>query len=261
MIISRGVALVTGAAQGIGRTIALRLADDGFDVAVNDIPSKAASLARVAEDIQTKGRASSVHLLDVTVEEQVEKMVADVVAAHGGLDVMVANAGVAKWASILDTSTDEWDRMMTINGRGTFLCYKYAGMQMIKQGRGGRIIGASSVAGKAGCAGLSAYCASKFAVRGLTQAAALEFGSHNITVNAYAPGAIESDMMNALASESHKYTGKPPEMYLAAQENAAAIKRLGTAEEVANLVSFIASEASQFITGQSISVNGGMYFD
>ncbi|KAJ7699208.1 NAD(P)-binding protein [Mycena rosella] len=254
---SKGIALVTGAAQGIGRTIALRLADDGFNVAVNDIPSKTTSLAQVVEDIQAKGRASSAHLADVTSEEQVEKMVADVAAAHGGIDVMVANAGVAKWARIVDTSTDEWDRIMTINGRGTFLSYKYAGMQMIKQGRGGRIIGASSAAGKAGYAGLGAYCASKFAVRGLTQAA----GTHGITVNAYAPGSLDSEMMNGLAVGNHKDTGIPPEVWLDGLKSATPLKRLGTMEDVANLVSFIASEGSGFITGQSLSVNGGTYFD
>ncbi|KAJ7489108.1 NAD-binding protein [Mycena latifolia] len=252
---SKGIAFVTGAAQGLGKAIALRLADDGFDVAVNDLPSQAAALAQVVEAVQAAGRASSMHLADVTVEEQVRKMVEDVVAAHGGLDVMVANAGVAKWGSIFDTSADEWDRTMTINGRGTFLCYKYAGLQMVSQGRGGRIIGASSVAGKTGVAGLSAYCASKFAVRGLTQAAAQEFGKHNITVNAYSPGAIDSDMMNSLAAGSTKDTGLPPETFLENIKNRLPMKRLGVAADIANLVSFIASE------GQSLSVNGGGYFD
>ncbi|KAJ6598174.1 hypothetical protein DFH09DRAFT_1131166 [Mycena vulgaris] len=257
----KGTALVTGAAQGIGKTIALRLADDGFDVAVNDIPSQATNLAKVVEEIQAKGRTSSAHLADVTVEDQVRKMVEDVAAAHGGLDVMVANAGVAQWASILETSADDWDRIMTINGRGTFLSYKYAGMKMISQGRGGRIIGAASVAGKTGAAFLSAYCASKFAVRGLTQAAAQEFGKHGITVNAYAPGAIDSEMMTSLAIGNFKNTGIPPDKWLDGLMNATPMGRMGTATDVANLVSFIASKESQFITGQSILTNGGTYFD
>ncbi|KAJ6598173.1 hypothetical protein DFH09DRAFT_54134 [Mycena vulgaris] len=257
----KGIALVTGAAQGIGKTIALRLANDGFDVAVNDLAPQATNLAKVAEEIRAKGRVSSVHFADVTVEDQVQKMVEDVAAAHGGLDVMVANAGVAQRLSILDTSADDWDRTMTINARGTFLCYKYAGMQMISRGRGGRIIGASSVAGKTGTALLSAYCASKFAVRGLTQAAAQEFGKHGITVNAYAPGMIDSEMMNALAVGHFKYTGIPPETWLNSLMDETPVKRLGTATDVANLVSFIASKESQFITGQSISTNGGIYFD
>ncbi|KAJ6598175.1 hypothetical protein DFH09DRAFT_1131171 [Mycena vulgaris] len=242
----KGTALVTGAAQGIGKTIALRLADDGFDVAVNDIPPQATNLTRVVEEIQAKGRTSSAHLADVTVEDQVRKMVEDVAAAHGGLDVMVANAGVAQWASILETSADDWDRIMTINGRGTFLSYKYAGMKMISQGRGGRIIGAASVAGKTGYAFLSAYCASKFAVRGLTQAAAQEFGKHGITVNAYAPGAIDSEMMTSLAVGNFKNTGTSPDKWLDVY-----MQSIRTATDVANLVSFIASKESQFITGES----------
>ncbi|KAJ7445954.1 NAD(P)-binding protein [Mycena galericulata] len=242
---SKGIALVTGAAQGLGKAIALRLADDGFDVAVNDIPSNATNLSQVRNDIQAKGRASSVHIADVSVEDQVKKMFKELVATHGGLDVMVANAGVALWRSIVDTTVEEWDRVMTINGRGTFLCYKYAGMQMVSQGRGGRIIGASSLAGKTGVSHLGAYCASKFAVRGLTQAAALEFGRHNITVNAYAPGAIDSEMPKergaartpgVCSDHSNRRTGFN-------------IHSCSTATDISNLVSFLASKESQFITG------------
>ncbi|KAJ7182886.1 hypothetical protein C8R43DRAFT_911487 [Mycena crocata] len=258
---SKGVALVTGAAQGIGKEIALRLADDGFDVAVNDIPSNAKNLGLVLEDIQGKGRKSSSHIADVTFEEQVKNMIDEVVAAHGALDVIVANAGVIKWASILDTSVEDWDRILTVNGRGTFLCYKYAGMQMVAQGRGGRIIGASSRAGKTGLAHLSAYCSSKFAVRGLTQAAALEFGKHGITVNAYAPGPTHTDMLDSLAFAGEKDRGLSAEAWLEASRKAMPVGRLGTPSDIANLVSFIASKESQFITGQSISVNGGVYFD
>ncbi|KAJ7722883.1 hypothetical protein DFH07DRAFT_897775 [Mycena maculata] len=258
---TKGIALVTGAAQSLGKTIALRLADDGFDVAVNDLPSNAEKLAEVMNEIQAKGRASSAHIADVSIEKQVKNMVAEVVNAHGGLDVMVANAGVAMWGTILNTTVEEWDRIMAINGRGTFLCYKYAGMQMIAQGRGGRIIGASSVAGKSGFSSLSAYCSSKFAVRGLTQAAALEFGKHGITVNAYAPGGIDSEMLTGLAVGYSKDTGTPPEVWLDAQKNASSLGRLGYFTDISSLVSFIASKESQFITGQSISANGGTYFD
>ncbi|KAJ7182883.1 hypothetical protein C8R43DRAFT_1116500 [Mycena crocata] len=258
---SKGVVLVTGAAQGIGREIALRLADDGFDVAVNDIPSKATNLSLVLADIEAKGRKSSSHIADVTLEEQVKKMIDEVVTTHGALDVVVANAGVTKWVSLFDTSVEDWDRIMTVNGRGTFLCYKYAGMQMVAQGRGGRIIGASSIAGKTGFPFTSAYCASKFAVRGLTQAAAQEFGKHGITVNAYAPGMIDSEMLNSLAFASPKDTGASGEDWLETARKSSPLGRLGTATDISNLVSFIASKESQFITGQTISVNGGNYFD
>ncbi|KAJ7100804.1 hypothetical protein B0H15DRAFT_1018107 [Mycena belliarum] len=255
-----GIALVTGAARGIGKAIALRLADDGFDVAVNDTPGNADSLSKVVDEISAKGRKSSAHVADVSVEGEVKAMVEEVARAHGGLDVMVANAGVCHVGPFSDTSADAFDRIMAVNARGTFLCYKYAGMQMVTQGKGGRIIGACSIAGKrATSAYLGVYCASKFAVRGLTQAAALEFGPHGITVNAYAPGAIETDMLNFVVTNSSKY--KSTENVVRDFSQQAALTRLGTPTDIANLVSFIASKESQFITGQSLSINGGTFFD
>ncbi|KAJ7149150.1 hypothetical protein C8R46DRAFT_532333 [Mycena filopes] len=255
---SNQIALVTGAAQGIGKAIALRLADDGLDVAVNDIPTNAEKLSGVVKEIQAKGRASSAHLADVSVEDEVKAMVAEVVRLHGGLDVMVANAGICKWVTITDISVDDWDRLMAINCRGTFLCYKYAGIQMVGQGRGGRIIGACSIAGKrVGSPFTGAYSASKFAVRGLTQAAALEFGIHGITVNAYAPGAIDTDMLQYLKDSSANTTNNELGKFNKVTEGVS----VGTPTDIANLVSFIASKESQFITGQSLSVNGGAFFD
>ncbi|KAJ7040934.1 hypothetical protein C8F04DRAFT_1253443 [Mycena alexandri] len=254
---SKGIALVTGAAQGIGRAIALRLADDGFDVAVNDLSPNSQVLDALVDEIKQKGRESFIFVADVSEEEQVKEMVEEVVKKLGGLDVMVANAGVVgpRLARLTDLSAEQWDRVMNINARGTFLCYKYAGLQMIAQGRSGRIIGASSVAGKKGLATQAPYSASKFAIRGLTQAAALEFGPHGITVNAYAPGAVDTPMLT---------TGSPDPVALlsrASFKEMSPLKQIGTAEDIANLVSFIASKESQFITGQSISINGGLFFD
>ncbi|KAK1228325.1 hypothetical protein PQX77_008636 [Marasmius sp. AFHP31] len=189
------VAIVTGAAQGLGRSIAARLFQDGFNIAINDIPEKSKQLEELAREIEgSSGEAGRVLvvLADVSVESEVKGMVERVVEELGSLDVMVANAGIAPIASIHDTSTETLDRVLAVNVRGTFLCYKYASEQMIRQGGGGRIIGASSLAGKRGKAlifdiddrvaenkgligigqgMLSAYSASKFAIRGLTQAA------------------------------------------------------------------------------------------
>ncbi|KAF7328665.1 NAD-binding protein [Mycena sanguinolenta] len=248
---SKGVVLVTGAAQGIGRSIALRLADDGFDVAVNDISNNSEKLDALVNEIQEKGRASSKYVADVSQDEQVKTMVDDVVARHGSLDVMVANAGITGiTAPLTEISTDNWDRVMNINARGTFLCYKYAGIQMIKQGRGGRIIGASSIAGKQGFTMGESYCASKFAVRGLTQAAALELGPHGITVNAYAPGVIDTTILGAARDTIVEHFTKT-----------SALKKIGVPEDISALVSFLVSKEAQFITGQSISINGGVFFD
>ncbi|KAJ6452783.1 NAD-binding protein, partial [Mycena sanguinolenta] len=248
---SKGVVLVTGAAQGIGRSIALRLADDGFDVAVNDISNNSEKLDALVSEIQEKGRISSKYVADVSQDEQVKRMVDEVVEKHGSLDVMVANAGVAGNGSPLtEVSTEEWDRVMNINARGTFLCYKYAGIQMIKQGRGGRIIGASSVAGKQGFAMVGPYCATKFAVRGITQSAALEFGPHGITVNAYAPGVIDTPILGATRDMIvEQYTKLSP------------LKKIGVPEDISALVSFLASKEAQFLTGQTVSMNGGIFFD
>ncbi|KAJ7267172.1 hypothetical protein C8J57DRAFT_360829 [Mycena rebaudengoi] len=254
---SKGVALVTGAAQGIGKTIALKLADDGFDVAVNDVSGNTGKLDQLVDEIKAKGRASYKHIADVSVDEQVREMVEQVVQQLGGLDVMIANAGIVSGNrhTIVEKSVEEWDKIMAVNARGPFLCYKYAAAQMIKQGRGGRIIGASSVAGKQGIARAAAYSASKFAVRGLTQAAALELGPHGINVNAYAPGGIDTAMLAAASP-----TGDSSDL-IDYYKNSSPLKRIGITDDVASLVSFLSSKESQFITGQTISVNGGIYFD
>ncbi|KAJ7705614.1 hypothetical protein B0H17DRAFT_672140 [Mycena rosella] len=254
---SKGIALVTGAARGIGKAIALRLADDGFDVAVNDISANSEALAKVVDEIETKGRAGSAHVADVSLDEQVRGMVEQVVETYGRLDVMVANAGIAGIIPVAEMTSDKWDHVMDVNAKGTFLCYKYAGMQMIKQGNGGRIIGASSIYGKqAGGAVNFAYTASKFAIRGLTQAAALEFGPHGITVNAYAPGAIDTDMLAEVATEDN-----PHQAIIESFKKQSPLGLIGVPADIANMVSFIASKESQFITGTQISVNGGTFFD
>ncbi|KAJ7898125.1 NAD-binding protein [Mycena leptocephala] len=253
---SKGVALVTGAAQGIGRAVALRLASDGFDVAVNDISSNSSKLATLVTELKNMGRASSKYVADVSHEDQVREMVELVVKVHGGLDVMVANAGVGGHTLFLtEVSVEEWDRVMNINARGSFLCYKYAGIQMIKQGRGGRIIGASSMAGKQAIPTQGPYSASKFAVRGLTQSAALEFGASGITVNAYAPGVIDTPILTGPDRKGD------PEPILKHFKEMSPLKQIGTPEDVASLVSFLASKEARFITGQSISINGGIFFD
>ncbi|KIM80293.1 hypothetical protein PILCRDRAFT_540575 [Piloderma croceum F 1598] len=190
---SKGIALVTGAAQGIGRAIALRLAED-FDVAVNDISSNSQALDSVVAEIIMKGRRSLPVVADVSDEDQVTNMIDMVVYELGGLDIMVANAGIYKETSLLAGDTADFDRLYAVNVRGTFFCYKYAAIQMVSQGRGGRIIGASSLAGKKGASFCAGYSSTKFAVRGMTQSAASELGKYGITVNGYAPGAIDTPL-------------------------------------------------------------------
>ncbi|KAK1231658.1 hypothetical protein PQX77_005224 [Marasmius sp. AFHP31] len=233
-----GVALVTGAGQGIGAAIAIQLAKDGFDVAVNDIEHNHDRVAAVSEEIKALGRSSSVHIADVSIEAEVETMIENVVKEHKSLDAMIANAGIAKRGPIIDTTVEDWDRIFAVNVRGTFLCYKHAGKQMIAQGRGGRIVGAASVAAKFGGPDLAAYAGTKFAVRGITQSTAKEFGPHGITVNAYAPGVIETSMMDYLSSEYAKSSGVTAEAFMK-QAN------------IADLVSYLVSKKASFMTGQS----------
>lgn len=247
------VALVTGAARGIGRAIALRLARDGLNVAVNDKASSP-ELDGLVREIEGKGRRSLAVPADISLETEVEKTVGKVVQGLGGLDVMVSNAGIISFESPVNTTVENFDRLMAVNARGTMLCYKHAGKQMIAQGRGGRIIGACSLAGKQGSNIASSYSASKFAIRGLTQAAACELGKYGITVNAYAPGMVESVLNDELKAHFGAKT-------LSTLVASTAVNRMGIPEDIASLVSYLASDGSSFVTGQSVSINGGFFFD
>jgi len=260
MSTAKGIALITGSAQGLGCSIALRLARDGFDIALSDVSSKRDQLRAVADNIEKIGRRTLVVPADVTVDREVKEMVQDVVKELGGLDILVANAGVLGLSPLISTELDEWERVMAVNARGTFLCYKYAAQQMIKQGRGGRIIGASSISGKLGKPLLSAYSASKFAIRGLTQTAALELGPYNITVNSYAPGQIRTPMTAGMSDEVGDFAKTDPEMVDLWRGRAATrgLKYEGQPEDIASLVSYLASKEAHFITGQSITVDGGI---
>ncbi|KAJ7587104.1 NAD-binding protein [Mycena floridula] len=257
---SKGSAIVTGAAQGIGRAIALRLADDGYDVGLSDLESKRELMEGVSREIIEKGRRALVVPTDVSRESDVEELVRKVVEYFGGLDVMVANAGICpSMHSITDTTMEEWNRTLEINAGGVFLCYKHAAKQMILQGRGGRMIGAASIASKKGYCFMYAYTASKFAVRGITQAAARELGKYEITVNAYAPGAVDTNMVALLDPTLVGLTG---EEYLAQFQDASSLPpRNITPDEIAGVVSYLCSKDAAYITGQTISINGGRHFD
>ncbi|KAH7925246.1 NAD(P)-binding protein [Leucogyrophana mollusca] len=253
---SKGIAIVTGAAQGIGHAVALRLAHDGFDVAVNDLRAKEEQLQALALKISANGCRSCVVSADVSIESEVKRMVQRVTEELGGLDVMVANAGIAQVGSLLESTGENWDSIFEVNAKGVFLCYKYAAIQMITQGRGGRIMGASSMAGKRGLLAGVAYSATKFAVRGLTQAAALELGSHGITVNSYAPGIIDTPMMDSIRIQRGRDDSGKDRVQRVIDNSAVGYP--GQPDDVASLVSYLASKEAHFITGQSVSVDGGI---
>ncbi|EKM76325.1 hypothetical protein AGABI1DRAFT_122711 [Agaricus bisporus var. burnettii JB137-S8] len=220
------VALITGAGSGIGRAIALRLAKDGYNIAINDI-RRNEGFDKVQDEIKKMGRETVECIADVSNEGQVKGMVDATTKKLGGLDV--------------------WDKCFDINAKGVFLCYKYAAQQMIQQGRGGRIIGACSQVGKQG----AIYSATKFTVRSLTQSAAMALQPHDITVNAYAPGIVDTPLLTA-ARERVLQLGRPLDT-LAGET--------GTPEEIAALVSYLVSKEARYVTGQSVNINGGRLFD
>ncbi|KAF8532572.1 short chain oxidoreductase [Gautieria morchelliformis] len=249
------IAIVTGAAQGIGRAIALRLADDGLDVVAFDLPSKANKLDTLLQDITSRKRRGLAVIGDASKETDIQNLVNTTAESLGGLDVMVANAGMGYSSPLVTTSVEEWDLMQAVNVRSVFLSYKAAAVQMIQQGRGGRIIGAASIAAKQGVADFAPYSAAKFAVRGLTQSVALELTKHEITVNAYAPGTVDTDIWKAVevSRDKHGLPNIPADF--------PRLLPLIPTENVAALVSHLVKEESKFITGQTLNINGGTYFD
>lgn len=253
-------AIVTGASQGIGRGIAERLAADGLQVTLNDLASAEAALAAVVTSIEKAGGAARVGLGDVGSREAVEALVRDHVEFFGGLDVMVANAGIAVTARFVDTTLEDLDRTLAVNVGGVFNCYQAASRVMIEQGRGGRLIAAGSVSAHRGGLWQSAYVASKFAVRGLNQNVATELGSHGITANLYSPGVVKTSMWDSIDEIVTASEGTPRGSQMAKMVPSIALGRLSEPSDVAAVVSFLASEDSGYVTGQSIVVDGGTFY-
>ena len=257
---SSRVALVTGAARGIGRGIALRLAADGLDVAINDIEANSDQLDGVSEEIRSLGQRTTTVVADVSEPDEVERMVGGVAEDLGQLDVMVANAGIAQVKPFLEITPEDFDGLMAVNLRGVFLCYQAAAQQMIEQGSGGKIIGAASIAAHKGFAMLGHYSASKWAVRGLTQAAAQEWAEHGITVNAYCPGIVGTAMWDQIDEQLGGYMGLKKGEALDQYSQLIALGRVETPEDVACFVSYLASKDSDYMTGQSVMIDGGVLF-
>ncbi|CCM05105.1 uncharacterized protein FIBRA_07312 [Fibroporia radiculosa] len=268
------VAIVTGAAQGIGRAIALRLADDGIDVAVNDLSSNVDALSSLVRELQAIGRRSVPIIADVSDEDSVKAMVLQTVRELGTLDIMIANAGIGLVTPLLNLEVEKWDRIVAVNLRGVMLCYKYAADQMIKQGRGGRIIGASSVLGKMGEAssedtpeanvsililetrrtsnvGLFRYeVPTVYPLSSSAEdiALALELAQHKITVNAYCPNVINTQMARDFLGSTQAESGEPG--------GVPGLRPLEGAAEpvvVASLVSYLVKPEAYFITGEDSS--------
>jgi 3-oxoacyl-[acyl-carrier protein] reductase len=238
-------AIVTGAAQGIGKTIALQLAGQGADVVVTDINREGLDL--VVAEIEALGRRALAIVMDVSNLAQCEDMVKETVQEMGRIDILVNNAGITRDTLLLRMKEEQWDQVMQVNVKGTFNCTKAAIRTMFKQ-KYGRIIQISSVTGAMGNPGQANYSASKAAVIGFAKAVAREYAHCGITVNAVAPGFIQTAMTDAI-----------PEKEREAMIAQIPAKKLGTPEDVAAAVSFLASDESAYITGQVIHVNGGLY--
>jgi 3-oxoacyl-[acyl-carrier protein] reductase len=239
------VALVTGAAQGIGKAIALLLARNGADLVVSDINLEKAQ--ETAKEIQTIGRKSSALKVDVASLEDVERMVQTVLEQFHRIDILVNNAGIARDKLILRMTEEDWDVVLDVNLKGTFNCTKAAIRHMLKQ-KSGKIINIASVVGEMGNAGQANYSASKAGVIGFTKTIAREFAQRGINVNAIAPGYVETPMTDAL-----------PEKVKEELRQMIPMQRLGRPEDIAEAVLFLVSASSNYITGQVLNVNGGIY--
>jgi 3-oxoacyl-[acyl-carrier protein] reductase len=242
--LSGKVAFVTGASRGIGRAIAQRLAGQGALVVAAARGENAR--ASVEEITAAGGRAEAV-ALDVTEAGAAEQAVAGVVSRHGRIDILVSNAGIARDQLLLRMKRDDWDAVLSTNLTAAFALTQAALKPMIRQ-RSGRIIAIGSVVGQSGNAGQANYAASKAGLIGFVKAVALEVASRGITANVVAPGLIETDMTRAITDSARDdWAGKIP------------LKRLGTPDDVAAAVCFLASDEASYITGQVLAVNGGMY--
>jgi 3-oxoacyl-[acyl-carrier protein] reductase len=237
--------LVTGGSRGIGKAISAALASRGARVVLADVLGEEA--ARTAAAIAEGGRQASSVALDVTRPESVQAAVDGVLAEHGRIDVLVNNAGIARDQLLMRMKREEWDAVLAVNLTGGFTCAQAVLRPMMRQ-RSGRIISVSSVVGQMGNAGQANYAASKAGLIGFTKALAREVAARNITVNAVAPGLIDTDMTRALSDAVRaEWAAKVP------------LGRLGSPDDVAWTVAFLASDEASYITGQVIAVNGGMY--
>lgn len=258
MKLSGKIALVTGAAQGIGRGIALRLAKDGADIALVDLNFE--KLGEVAEEIKALGRNYTVFAADVGDRDQVFSAVDYAHNQLGGLDIMVNNAGICQVKPLMDVTQQDIEHIYRINVQGTLWGIQAAAEKFQALKRKGKIINACSIAGHEGYALLGVYSSTKFAVRALTQAAAKELAMHGITVNAYCPGVVGTDMWVEIDKRMAEVTGAPIGATYEKFVSGILLGRAETPEDVAAFVSYLASPDADYMTGQAPLIDGGMVF-
>lgn len=258
MSIEDKVVLITGAGQGIGRGIALRLAADGADIAIVDLNE--AKMEEVADEVRRIGRKATTFVADVTSRDQVYAAVEHAEAALDGFDVMINNAGIAQVNPIADVMPEEVAKIWAVNVDGVLWGIQAAAAKFKQRGHGGKIINASSIAGHDGFAMLGVYCATKFAVRALTQSAAKEYASSGITVNAYCPGVVGTDMWVTIDERFAELTGAPKGETYQKFVDGIALGRAQTPEDVAAFVSYLAGPDSDYMTGQAGLIDGGLVY-
>ncbi|MBC5647746.1 3-oxoacyl-[acyl-carrier-protein] reductase [Christensenella tenuis] len=241
-----GTALITGASRGIGRELALRLAEEGYDIVVNYLFEEEDYAGTVAE-IEKKGVKAVAIKADVSKFSEVEAMMKETVATFGTIDVLVNNAGITRDGLLARMKEEDFDAVINVNLKSVFNCCRHAVPYMMKQ-KHGRIISMASVVGLSGQGGQTNYSASKAGIIGFTKSLAKEIGSRNITVNAVAPGFVETPMTDAM-----------PEKARAEVLGSIPLRRGGTVKDIADAVAFLASDQASYITGHVLSVNGGMY--
>ena len=244
MSLAGRVALVTGASQGIGRACALRLAQEGAAVAV--AARNQEKLSEVVREIEAAEGKAAAFVMDVAEEEQIKSAIKGAITHFGKIDILVNNAGITRDQLVMRMKRADWDAVLTTNLTSAYLCTQHVIGSMLKQ-RWGRIINVTSVFGQTGQAGQANYSASKAGLIGLTMALAREVASRNITCNAVAPGFIETAMTSSLTEEFKQNAVKM-----------IPLGRVGTPDEVAQAVSFLASDSASYITGHVLNVNGGL---
>jgi 3-oxoacyl-[acyl-carrier protein] reductase len=237
------VAIVTGAAQGIGEGIALKLAEKGAHVVVSDIDE--AGAIRAAKAVRSADRRALAITADVADRERVMQMVESSVAEFGRLDILVNNAGIARSATLLRLTSEAWDQVLAVNLKGVFNVTQAVAPHMI-QARYGKIVNISSIYGRTGTIGDSNYAASKAGIIGLTKSIAQELARHNINVNAILPAMVDTPLLRGI-----------PEKYLAPMREEIPLRRVATPEDIANVTAFLASDEASYITGAAIEVTGG----
>lgn len=238
-------AVVTGGSRGIGKAIALRLAESGADIAIVYAGNEAAA-AETCELIRQQGRKAAAFRCDISDFAQTEKLVADITGEFGGIDILVNNAGIVKDGLLLSMTESDFDQVLDTNLKGAFHMIKHTYRQFMKR-RSGRIINISSVSGIMGNAGQANYASAKAGMIGLTKTVARELAGRNVTCNAIAPGFIDTDMTAAL-----------PDKVKEAAVAAIPLKRMGTARDIANLAAFLADDEAGYITGEVIKIDGGL---